>query len=135
MPETMHLGTVTVVRLIRPLALGHPCRSSLDRRPAPTGKAESIRGAHPRWPNLLTTERTSRPPGARAVWKTAVLSSSPPSPRGARPGRVSVIGGPLRWVFHRCGKVLWNRHGDGLPGACGARGVVERVGPRASRAP
>jgi len=64
-----------------PFAMGDDPRSIGN--PAHAGRAGSIRGVHPRWPRLLTTERTSRPLRTRAVWKTAVLSSSPPSPRGA----------------------------------------------------
>src|SRR6187455_1246849 len=35
---------------------------------------------HHRWLEGLTTERASRPPFRREVWKTTVLSSRPPSP-------------------------------------------------------
>ena len=79
--EAVHLRTVAVVRLVGPFALGHRmtilarCDGPGSRRPA-----SEYTGRHHRWPRLLTTERASRPLRTRAVWKTTVLSSSPPSP-------------------------------------------------------
>jgi hypothetical protein len=45
----------------------------------------SIRTGRSRWPAALTTERVSRRPLSCAVWKIAVLSSRPPSPRAIEP--------------------------------------------------
>jgi hypothetical protein len=93
MTEAVHLRAMTVVRLVRPLALGHwsgDPRSPAGSRRSPTGA--SIRAGHPRWPSPLTTERTSRPGAGRAVWKNRVLSSTPLSPRSARPGRAHPTG-------------------------------------------